>query len=171
MVHPTRAIQFLVGVRGKNEAMAIGGPWSPSLDGPNPGSDPSVLVRTATRACKALTGIDLTACTRWCRFLEIHYRRQESSSKPARTETTVIYLPDIWSVMPNQEEFEKLQELYAEALESKINPKKKEAPKKETKPAKPEPAPDAQEDQLDEQEVEMMESVSALIQRSEAFFN
>ena len=35
-------MQFLVGVRGKNEAMAIGGPWSPSLDGPNPASDPSV---------------------------------------------------------------------------------------------------------------------------------
>ena len=42
LIHPTRAIQFLVGVRGKNETMAIGGPWSPTLDGPNPGSDPSV---------------------------------------------------------------------------------------------------------------------------------
>ena len=42
LIHPTRAIQFLVGVGGKNEAMAIGGPWSPSLDGPNPVSDPSV---------------------------------------------------------------------------------------------------------------------------------
>lgn len=36
LIHPTRALQFLVGVRGKNETMAIGGPWSPSLDGPNP---------------------------------------------------------------------------------------------------------------------------------------
>ena len=27
LVHPTRVIQFLVGVRGKNETMAIGGPW------------------------------------------------------------------------------------------------------------------------------------------------
>ena len=42
LVHPTRAIQFLVGVRGKNEALAIGGPWSPSLDGLDPASDPSV---------------------------------------------------------------------------------------------------------------------------------
>ena len=46
LIHPTRAIQFLVGVRGKNETMAIGGPWSPTLDGPNPGSDPSVLIYT-----------------------------------------------------------------------------------------------------------------------------
>ena len=44
LVHPTRAIQFLVGTRGKNETLAIGGPWSPSLDGLHPESDPSVLV-------------------------------------------------------------------------------------------------------------------------------
>ena len=31
LVHPTRVIQFLVGVRGKNETMAIGGPWYESL--------------------------------------------------------------------------------------------------------------------------------------------
>ncbi len=65
-------------MRGKNETMAIGGPWSPSLDGPNPDKDPSVLVRTAIRACRALTGIDLSGCTQWKRFLEIHYRRQET---------------------------------------------------------------------------------------------
>ena len=74
LIHPTRAIQFLVGTRGKNETMAIGGPWSPSLDGPNPESDPSVLIKTAIRACKALTGIDLSNCTQWHKFLEIHYR-------------------------------------------------------------------------------------------------
>lgn len=64
-IHPTRLINFLVGLRGKNETMAIGGPWSPSLDGPNPESDPSVLIKTAIRACKAHTGIDLSNCTQW----------------------------------------------------------------------------------------------------------
>ena len=81
-MHPTRAIQFLVGVRGgskDSQAAAIGGAWSPSLDGPDPGSNPAVLVKTAIRTCKALTGIDLSGCTKWCRFLEIHYRRQVSS--------------------------------------------------------------------------------------------
>ena len=63
--HPTRLIQFLVGLRGKNEPMAIGGPWSPSLDGPNPGLDQQVLVKTAIRTTKVLTGIDLGKCTRW----------------------------------------------------------------------------------------------------------
>lgn len=64
-VHPTRLINFLVGLRGKNETMAIGGPWSPSLDGENPEKDPSVLIKTAIRTCKALSGIDLSNCTQW----------------------------------------------------------------------------------------------------------
>lgn len=64
-VHPTRLIHFLVGLKGKNETMAIGGPWSPSLDGANPRDDPQVLIRTAIRTTKALTGIDLTRCTQW----------------------------------------------------------------------------------------------------------
>lgn len=65
LVHPTRLINFLVGVFGKNEATAIGGAWSPSLDGPNPEKDPSVLIKTAIRTCKAMTGIDLSSCTQW----------------------------------------------------------------------------------------------------------
>ena len=65
-VHPARLIRFLVGHRsGKNETMAIGGPWSPSLDGSDPKSDPQVLIRTAIRTCLALTGIDLSSCTQW----------------------------------------------------------------------------------------------------------
>ena len=63
--HPTRLMQFLVGLKGKSEPMAIGGPWSPSLDGPNPLEDPCVLIKTAIRATKALTGIDLSSCTQW----------------------------------------------------------------------------------------------------------
>jgi hypothetical protein len=64
-VHPTRLVNFLVGLRGKNETMAVGGPWSPSLDGSNPEKDPSVLIKTAIRTCQALTGIDLSHCTQW----------------------------------------------------------------------------------------------------------
>nr|CAD7415635.1 unnamed protein product [Timema poppensis] len=64
-VHPTRLVNFLVGLRGKNETMAIGGPWSPSLDGQDPEKDPSVLVKTAIRTCRALTGVDLSHCTQW----------------------------------------------------------------------------------------------------------
>ena len=36
------------------------------------------------------------------------YRRQETSTKPQRTETTVVFLPDVWSVMPNGEEYQNM---------------------------------------------------------------
>lgn len=65
LIHPTRLINFLIGVLGKSETMAIGGHHSPSLDGLNPEKDPSVLIKTAIRTCKALTGIDLSPCTQW----------------------------------------------------------------------------------------------------------
>ncbi|XP_070503451.1 cell division cycle and apoptosis regulator protein 1-like isoform X2 [Chironomus tepperi] len=125
-VHPSRLINFLVGVRGKNETMAIGGPWSKKLDGENPESDPSVLIRTAIRTCKGLTGIDLSKCTQWYRFVELKYRRTEqikkegdsgSTIKPARIETVVIFLPDVHSCMPNRSEWDGVQQQYKQALE------------------------------------------------------
>ena len=158
MVHPTRAIQFLVGSRGKNETLAIGGPWSPSLDGPNPDTDPSVLIRTAIRVCRALTGIDLSNCTQWHRFLEIHYRRQESSSKPARTETTVIFLPDIWSVMPTPDEFTEAKTLYEKALAAKINPPPpKEVSLPEEQKPEEEALPEAATEEVSKEEVAPVE--------------
>ena len=63
--HPSKIIQFLVGSKGKHELMALGGPWSPSLDGPNPGRNMQTLINCAVRNVKALTGIDLSACTQW----------------------------------------------------------------------------------------------------------
>ena len=69
--HPTRLLQFLVGTRGKNEPMAIGGPWSPSLDGADPEENPQVLIKTAIRCTKALTGIDLSKCTQWWVWLNV----------------------------------------------------------------------------------------------------
>lgn len=123
-IHPSRLINFLVGIRGKNETMAIGGPWSPSLDGENPQKDQTVLIKTAIRNCKALTGIDLTGCTQWYRFLELYYHRSESIYKgktiPGRVETVVIYLPDINSCMPTRMEWTQLQDNYKMKLEQII---------------------------------------------------
>lgn len=124
-VHPTRLINFLVGLRGKNETMAIGGAWSPSLDGENPEKDPSVLIRTAIRTCKSLIGIDLSNCTQWYRFLELYYRRSESTHKgktiPARVETVVIFLPDVWSCLPTRVEWEGLHSAYRKQFERIVN--------------------------------------------------
>ncbi|GLV41286.1 hypothetical protein CBL_04810 [Carabus blaptoides fortunei] len=123
-VHPTRLINFLVGLRGKNETMAIGGPWSPSLDGENPNKDPSVLIKTAIRTCRALTGIDLSNCTQWYRFVELYYRRGESTHKgkvvPARVETVVLFLPDVWSCVPTRLEWDQLHQGYRKQLERRL---------------------------------------------------
>nr|CAH7723590.1 unnamed protein product [Callosobruchus chinensis] len=116
-IHPTRLINFLVGLRGKNETMAIGGPWSPSLDGANPHKDPTVLIKTAIRTCKALTGIDLSNCTQWYRFVELYYRRgsgveHKGKASSSRVETVVLFLPDIWSCLPTRLEWDNLQMSY-----------------------------------------------------------
>jgi hypothetical protein len=63
--HPAKIVQFLVGNKGKHELMALGGAWSPSLDGPNPGSNTQTLINCAVRNVQALTGIDLRGCTQW----------------------------------------------------------------------------------------------------------
>ncbi|XP_053873332.1 cell cycle and apoptosis regulator protein 2 isoform X2 [Malaclemys terrapin pileata] len=102
--HPTKQIKFLLG-RKEDEAVLIGGEWSPSLDGLEPDSDPMVLVRTAIRCTKAQTGLDLSACTKWFRFAEFRYLRQ---GDPSQRETVVIFLPDVWSCMPPLEEWEAL---------------------------------------------------------------
>ncbi|XP_059611989.1 cell division cycle and apoptosis regulator protein 1-like isoform X2 [Phlebotomus argentipes] len=121
VVHPSRLINFLVGVRGKNEAMAIGGPWSPSMDGESPQSDVSVLIRTAIRNCKSLTGIDLSNCTQWYRFVELYYRRGEVVQKgrivPPRIETVVIFLPDVRSCIPTRLEWDALHGKYRHTLD------------------------------------------------------
>ncbi|KAK2500665.1 hypothetical protein MC885_011657 [Smutsia gigantea] len=95
--HPLKQIKFLLG-RKEEEAVLVGGEWSPSLDGLDPKADPQVLVRTAVRCAQAQTGIDLSACTKW------------------RLQTVVVYLPDVWTIMPTLEEWEALcQQKAAEA--------------------------------------------------------
>lgn len=129
--HPARLIKFLVGMRGKDEAMAIGGHWSPSLDGADPEKDPSVLIKTAIRCCKALTGIDLSLCTQWYRFAEIRYHRPEESHKgrtvPAHVETVVLFLPDVWHCLPTRSEWEVLSRRLREQLAEKLVAERKEA--------------------------------------------
>ncbi|MEE6488125.1 hypothetical protein FKM82_015136 [Ascaphus truei] len=129
--HPARLIKFLVGMKGKDEAMAIGGHWSPSSDGPDPDKDPSVLIKTAVRCCKALTGIDLSLCTQWYRFAEIRYHRPEETHKgrtvPAHVETVVLFFPDVWHCLPTRSEWENLSQGYKQQLVGKLQGERKEA--------------------------------------------
>ncbi|CAB3238909.1 unnamed protein product [Arctia plantaginis] len=119
-LHPTRLIKFLVGQKGKGgENFAIGGPWSPSLDGENPQSDPKVLVKTAIRTCKSLTGIDLSSCAQWYRMVEFYYWREGSGGK-SRLECVVLFLPDVWSAQPSRVDWNTVQEQYKAACEAAV---------------------------------------------------
>ncbi|CAM4740247.1 unnamed protein product [Rotaria magnacalcarata] len=123
--HPTKLIKFLVGVRHQNEYFPIGGPWSKSLDGANPESDPQVLRRTAVRCVQAQTGMDLSKCIQWCRYLEVRYHRPEEIHKgrliESRVENIIVFLPDIAAAcMPSSLEWEETISKYKQACDEEI---------------------------------------------------
>ncbi len=64
-VAAVKNMHFVVGGKSKNETMAIGGPWSPSLDGPDPETNAQTLINTAIRTFKGFTGVDLSSVTEW----------------------------------------------------------------------------------------------------------
>jgi len=55
------------------------------------------------------------------RFVELYYRRGETTHKgktvPARVETVVIFLPDVWSCLPTRVEWEEVRQTYRKHLE------------------------------------------------------
>ncbi|CAF0968873.1 unnamed protein product, partial [Rotaria sordida] len=123
--HPTKLIKFLVGVRYQNEYFPLGGPWSQSLDGSNPENDPQVLIRTAIRCVQAQTGIDLSKCIQWCRYLEVRYHRPEEIHKgrliESRVENIIVFLPDIAAAcMPSSLDWEETISMYKQACDEEI---------------------------------------------------
>ena len=65
------------------------------------------------------------------RFAEIRYFRPESKYKdrvqPARVETVVLFLPDVWTCNPTRLEWDSLNETYKQQLHLKLNPPTPEA--------------------------------------------
>uniref|UniRef100_A0A8B9CKF2 Cell cycle and apoptosis regulator 2 n=1 Tax=Anser brachyrhynchus TaxID=132585 RepID=A0A8B9CKF2_9AVES len=142
--HPTKQIKFLLG-RKEDEAVLIGGEWSPSLDGPDPEADPVVLVRTAVRCARAQAGLDLSGCTKWVRFAEFRYLREGDAS---RREVVVVFLPDVWGCMPSLEEWEASGQLREEKGTSlppspEDTAMQTEAPEQHTDPTDPSLEPEA----------------------------
>lgn len=66
-------------------------------------------------------------------FAEVRYLRQEEMHKgklvPARVETTVIFLPDVWSCNPTRLEWATLQAAYKKQLQKKVAAVSKEGGK------------------------------------------
>eukprot|EP00993_Chasmostoma_nieuportense_P005384 NODE_600_length_2033_cov_64.648478_g558_i0.p1 GENE.NODE_600_length_2033_cov_64.648478_g558_i0~~NODE_600_length_2033_cov_64.648478_g558_i0.p1 ORF type:complete len:486 (-),score=90.22 NODE_600_length_2033_cov_64.648478_g558_i0:510-1967(-) len=88
--HLLKRVKFLVGKSGTSGLMSIGGPWA-AQDGADPTKD-STLIKTAIRHCKAICGVDLSPCTQWIKFVEIHYNRPSGAH-----DRTVIFLPNVWN--------------------------------------------------------------------------
>ncbi|UJR36551.1 hypothetical protein I4U23_029271 [Adineta vaga] len=123
--HPTKLIKFLVGVRHQNEYFPLGGSWSESLDGSNPDTDHQVLIRTAIRCVRAQTGIDLSKCIQWCRYLEVRYHRPEEIHKgrliESRVENIIVFLPDIAAAcMPSSLDWEETISKYKQTCDEEI---------------------------------------------------
>ena len=83
--------------------------------------DTSVCINTATL-------LPLSLCR--YRFTEIRYHRPEEMHKgrlvPARVETVVIFLPDVWSCCPTRLEWEQIQTAYKRQLLDKLAEETKE---------------------------------------------
>lgn len=59
------------------------------------------------------------------RFLELYYRRAETTHKsgrvvPSRVETVILFLPDVWSCVPTRLEWDSLHLSYKKQLERKL---------------------------------------------------
>uniref|UniRef100_A0A914Z9H8 SAP domain-containing protein n=1 Tax=Panagrolaimus superbus TaxID=310955 RepID=A0A914Z9H8_9BILA len=132
-----KAIQFLTGIRGRNEVMAIGGAYSPSKDGENP-LDLPTLIKTAVRSTRELTGVDLSTCPTWYKIAHLEYYRAERD----RVDNVILLMPDTSSMntlMPTPEQYEsiittlkaqlaeKISAIESEEFISSVEKKRKEA--------------------------------------------
>ncbi|KAL1267128.1 hypothetical protein QQF64_002803 [Cirrhinus molitorella] len=80
-----------------------GGHWSPKADGANPVKDGSTLVNTAVRCIKDQTALDLSACTQWHKMAELRFLSGD------KMETVVVLMPDVWNLVPAEEDWAKLR--------------------------------------------------------------
>lgn len=68
--------------------------------------------------------ISLPVCSNRYRFVELYYRRSDSNHKgksvPARVETVVLFLPDVWSCVPTRLEWDGHQQNYRKLLERRL---------------------------------------------------
>lgn len=102
---------------------------SPSLSSSDSGFSPS------------LVGVGISLPPRFAlfprfKFLELYYRRQETTHKgkpvAARVETVVIYVPDVWNCVPTQLEWDGLTVNYKKMYTTRVSDKPEEGA---TKPA------------------------------------
>ncbi|KAF0901834.1 hypothetical protein E2562_006463 [Oryza meyeriana var. granulata] len=100
VVHLNNILKFAVFKRDRS-LFAIGGPWNAAIDGGDPVVDSSCLIQTAVRHVKELVQVDLSNCTQWNRFLEIHYNRVGKDGLFSHKEITVLFVPNLSECLPS----------------------------------------------------------------------
>lgn len=126
-VHSNNNITFLLLEKVREGKLlsisAPGGVFDPKLDDresktlPQHPNDPA-LIRTAIRTVKEQLNLDLTACSKWYRFLDVEYSRDATSTD----DRIVYFIPSVWELLPTEQDFPALWhehhkiELQSEAL-------------------------------------------------------
>ncbi|KAI5072001.1 hypothetical protein GOP47_0012107 [Adiantum capillus-veneris] len=98
-IHMHNLLRFVVFRKEHSALMAVGGVWDKTLDGGDPATGESALIRTAIRCTKDATQLDLTAVSSWKRIMEVHYDRVRDSSSTYK-EVTVFLIPDLSGCLP-----------------------------------------------------------------------
>ncbi|VAH90098.1 unnamed protein product [Triticum turgidum subsp. durum] len=106
IAHWNNVLKFAV-FKKDHALITIGGPWSAAIDGGDPLIDCSCLVRTAIRCTKELVQIDLSNCTHWNHFLEVHYNRIGKDGLFSHKEITVLFVPNLSECIPSVELWKK----------------------------------------------------------------
>jgi hypothetical protein len=103
----TQKIKFIVQRQDRSQLMLLGGEWEPTVDGDGDPAQDATLIPAAIRHVREQLQLDLSPCTRWYRFLEIHYHRVVPNTVPAMVarDITVIYVPAVWDLIPSMEDF------------------------------------------------------------------
>jgi len=98
--HLNNILKFAVFKKDRS-LFAIGGPWNAAIDGGDPSVDCSCLIRTAIRCVKELVQVDLSNCTHWNRFVEVHYNRIGKDGLFSHKEITVLFVPNLLECLPS----------------------------------------------------------------------
>ncbi|KAI1309490.1 Cell cycle and apoptosis regulator protein 2 [Halotydeus destructor] len=90
----------LLCIRSYNDGHSfVGGKYNVELDGFFDGTETPNLIATAVRCTKAQTGIDLSPCKKWVNIATFAYNRDESVEPEAELDYSVVYIPDVWSLL------------------------------------------------------------------------
>ncbi|TVU07901.1 hypothetical protein EJB05_41277, partial [Eragrostis curvula] len=100
LVHMNNILKFAVFKKDRS-LFAIGGAWDAVIDGGDPSVDCSCLIRTAIRHAKESVQVDLSNCTHWNRFIEVHYNRIGKDGLFSHKEITVLFVPNLSECLPS----------------------------------------------------------------------